>query len=74
MSKVIPMHTARAARAKGVALATACTANRLGLSPRQVMKVAEAAADKYRAGQLSAARAVADAKAELLRSISHEVA
>lgn len=74
MSNVIPMHTARAARAKGVALATACAAHRLGLSPRQVMKVAESAAARYIVGKASAARAVADAKADLLRSIPHEVA
>lgn len=65
MSNVVQMHTSRAARAKGAALAVAITANRLGLSPAQVIACAKVAADRVREGQASAAKAIADAKADL---------
>lgn len=62
---VVQMHTSRAARAKGAALAVAITANRLGLSPAQVIACAQATADRVRDGKASAAKAIADAKAGL---------
>lgn len=66
MGDVIQMHTSRAARAQGTALAVAMVANRLGLTPQQVIACAQAAADRVKEGRASAARAVSDAKAELL--------
>lgn len=67
MGDVIQMHTSRAARAQGAAVAVAIAANRLGLTPQQVIRCAQAAAERVKEGQTSAARAVSDAKAELMR-------
>lgn len=65
MSVVVPILTARAAKAKGVALAVACAANRLGLSPQQVIVCARAAADQVRAGKTSPAKVYSDTTAQL---------
>lgn len=69
MSNVIHIHDSRAARSKGVALAVACAANRLGLTPEQVIRCAQAAADRMKSGKASGARIVADAKAEIASSL-----
>lgn len=65
MSNVIQMHETRAARSRGVALAVACAANRLGLTPAQVIRCAQAAAERVSEGKTSAGKAYADAKAAL---------
>jgi hypothetical protein len=65
MSNVIQLHETKQAKAQGVALAVACTANRLGLSPQQVIACARAAADLVHAGKVSPAKAYSDARAKL---------
>lgn len=65
MGVVINMHETRAKRSQGVALAVACAANRLGLTPDQVIRCAQAAHDRMVAGKASGAKVVADAKAEI---------
>lgn len=69
MSNVIQMHETRAARSRGVALAVACAAFRLGLTPAQVIRCAQMAAERVRGGQVSAAKAVSDAKADITASL-----
>lgn len=65
MGTVIQMHDTRAARSRGVALAVACTATRLGLTPAQVIRCAQIASDSVRRGEKSAWKAYADAKARI---------
>lgn len=65
MGAVIQLHETRQARAKGAFLAVAIAADRMGFSPERAVILARAAKLKVLAGAGSAARVVADAKAEL---------
>lgn len=64
MNNVIPLHTAKPAKAQGVALASYFAAERLGLSVIQCKAAARKARETYLNGRASAARVVADIRRE----------
>lgn len=62
---IIPILSSRKAKARGVALAVACAADRLGLTSEQVIACARFAADRVRSGKASPAKVYSDAVAQL---------
>jgi hypothetical protein len=64
MNNVIPIHTTRAAKAKGVRIAAYLAARTLGLTQIQAEACMRRAGDLYRKGNRSAARVVADVRRE----------
>ena len=65
MSKVIHLHETRSAKAQGVFAAVNIAARRLGYGDRLALRAAQRARDAFTAGGQSAARVVADSKADL---------
>lgn len=74
MSAVIPMHTARAAKAQGVFAQTNIAARRLGYSDHLALRAAQRARDAYNAGGKSAARVISDVRASLRISADSQLA
>jgi hypothetical protein len=65
MSTVVQLHQARAAKAQGVFAAVNIAARNMGYSDLMALRAAQRARDAYRAGEASAARVVADQRAQL---------
>lgn len=73
-TNVIPMHTARAAKAQGVFAQTNIAARRLGYSDHLALRAAQRAREKYNAGGKSAARVISEVRESLRRSADSQSA
>lgn len=65
MCTVIQLHETKAAKAQGIFAQVNIAARGMGYSPRFALRAAQRARDAYLKGSASAARVVADARAEL---------